>query len=133
MKYLLDTNICIYLIKGRDEKLLKKFVKHSPVDFAVSSITVSELWYGVKKSKKQKVNEAALTSFLQPFEIINFDEDSAKVYGSIRTKLESDGKPIGSMDLLIASIALANELVLLTNNEREFKRVPKLKIENWVL
>lgn len=133
MKYLLDTNICIYLIKGRDEKLLKKFVKHSPVDFAVSSITVSELWYGVNKSKKQKVNEVALTSFLQPFEIINFDEDSAKVYGSIRTKLESNGNPIGSMDLLIASIALANQLVLLTNNEKEFKRVPKLKIDNWVL
>lgn len=132
MKYLLDTNICIYLIKGNDEKLIKKFIKRSPIDFAISSITLSELWYGVYKSKKQKENKAALTSFLQPFEVIYFDDKAAEIYGLIRSKLESDGNLIGSMDLLIAAIALANNLILLTNNEREFKRVPKLKVENWV-
>lgn len=132
MKYLLDTNICIYLIKGNDEKLIKKFIKRSPIDFAISSITLSELWYGVYKSRKQKENKAALTSFLQPFEVIYFDDKAAEIYGLIRTKLESDGNLIGSMDLLIAAIALANNLILLTNNEREFKRVPKLKVENWV-
>lgn len=132
MKYLLDTNICIYLIKGNDEKLIKKFIKRSPFDFAISSITLSELWYGVFKSKKQKENKAALTSFLQPFEVIYFDDKAAEIYGLIRSKLESDGNLIGSMDLLIAAIALANNLILLTNNEREFKRVPKLKVENWV-
>lgn len=132
MKYLLDTNICIYLIKGKDQKLLKKFIKHSPLDFAISSITVAELWYGVYKSTKQKENKSALLSFLQPFEVIDFKEQSAEIYGLLRAKLETDGNLIGSMDLLIASIALANNLVLLTNNEKEFKRVPKLKIENWI-
>lgn len=131
MKYLLDTNICIYLIKGNDEKLIKKFVKHSPIDFAISSITVSELWYGCYKSIKKEENITALTEFLQPFEIINFDEHAAETYGSIRNQLEKNGTIIGAMDMLIASIALSNNLILLTNNEKEFNRVPKLKIENW--
>ncbi len=132
MKYLLDTNICIYLIKGKDDKLLKKFIKHSPLDFAISSITISELWYGVFKSSKQKENQLALTNFLMPFETINFNEKTAEIYGLIRSDLERKGNIIGSMDMLIAAIALENNLVLLTNNEKEFKRIPKLKIENWV-
>lgn len=132
MKYLLDTNICIYLIKKKDKKLLNKFMRHSPIDFAISSVTVSELWYGVHKSAKQNENKEALLQFLQPFEIIDFNEEAAKSYGLIRAALENNGKIIGSMDLLIAAVALANNLVLLTNNEKEFQRVPKLKIENWV-
>ena len=132
MKYLLDTNICIYLIKQVDKRLLNKFLKHSPVDFAISSITVFELWYGVHKSAKQKENREALEQFLQPFEVLDYTEEAAQIYGQIRTKLENTDKIIGAMDLLIASVALANHLILLTNNEKEFKRVPKLKIENWV-
>lgn len=132
MKYLLDTNICIYLIKQNDKKLIKKFNHYSPLNIGISSITVAELWYGVEKSKKQKENSSALNEFLHPFEIINFNSDSALIYGKIRSELEKLGKLIGSMDLLIASIALAENFVLVTNNEKEFKRVSKLKVENWV-
>ncbi len=132
MKYLLDTNICIYLIKQNDKKLIKKFNRHSPLDIGISSITVAELWYGVDKSKKQKENRSALNEFLQPFEIVNFNSESALVYGKIRYELENSGLIIGSMDMLIASIALYNNLVIVTNNQKEFKRVSKLKVENWV-
>lgn len=131
MKYLLDTNICIYLIKNKSEKLLQKFSKTKPESVALSSITVSELWYGVYKSKKFEENEMALRKFLLPFTIINFDKESAELYGNLRSELEGKGRPIGAMDMLIAAIALANNLILVTNNEKEFTRIKKLKIENW--
>lgn len=132
MKYLLDTNICIYLIKNKSERLLKKFTRINPESVALTAITVSELWYGVFKSKKQKENEAALREFLLPFTVINFDEKSAEVYGNLRNDLQKRGRPIGAMDMLIAATALANDLILATNNEKKFTRVKKLKIENWI-
>ncbi len=131
MKYLLDTNSCIYLIKNKPKKLLKKFTSIKPKDVAISSITVSELWYGVFKSTKQKENEMALREFLLPFTTISFDDKSAEIYGVIRSELEKKGKTIGAMDMLIGSISLAHDLTLVTNNEKEFKRIKKLKVENW--
>ncbi len=92
MRYLLDTNICIYLIKNKPEKLLKKFSRIKPELVAISSITESELWYGVFKSEKKKENEIALREFLQPFASLQFDEKSAEIYGIIRSELEKAGK-----------------------------------------
>jgi len=132
VKYLLDTNICIYIIKKKPEKVLKLFSKLKPGDVAISAITVAELFYGVAKSSKPNENTIALHEFLQPLVILDFNPEDSKVYGRIRAELEAGGKIIGAMDILIASMALSRELVLITNNEKEFKRIKNLKIENWV-
>ncbi len=131
MKYLLDTNICIYIIKQKPKKVIEKFIDHKPGDIFISSITVSELNYGVEKSSKAVENMVALKEFLQPLVVIDYDENDASIYGSIRTDLERRGSPIGAMDLLIASQAVSRDLVLVTNNEKEFKRIKNLSIENW--
>jgi len=132
MKYLLDTNICIYIIKKKPVQVLKRFSKLKPGDVAVSSITIAELYYGVAKSSKPNENTIALQEFLQPMEKLDFDTEDSIVYGRIRTSLESKGKMIGAMDSLIASIALNRDLILVTNNEKEFNRIENLRIENWV-
>ena len=132
MKYLLDTNICIYIIKKAPEQVLKRFVKLKPGSLVISNISVAELYYGVSKSSFPNENTIALEEFLQPLHILDFTKEDAIVYGKIRAKLESIGKIIGAMDLLIASQALNNHLILVTNNEKEFLRVENLKIENWV-
>lgn len=132
MKYCLDTNICIYIIKKKPEEVLKRFSKLKPGDVAISAVSVAELYYGVAKSSKPNENTIALQEFLQPLVILDFTHEDSIVYGRIRTDLESKGKMIGSMDLLIAAIALSRGLVLVTNNEKEFSRVKNLKLENWV-
>lgn len=132
MKYMLDTNICIYLIKRKPSQVLKKFQAHVLGDICVSSITVAELQYGVEKSQHPKQNQAALDLFLTPLEIVDFDSSAAQNYGQIRANLERLGTPIGAYDLLIAGHAQSLELTLVTNNTREFTRVPKLSVENWV-
>lgn len=131
MKYLLDTNICIYLINERPKKVLDHFKRHQIRDIGISSITASELAFGVAKSGSIK-NRVALEQFLLPLEIADYDAAAAMVYGDIRASLESEGKPIGPFDMLIAAHALSLRVVLVTNNEKEFKRVRKLKVENWV-
>ncbi|HSW55202.1 MAG TPA: type II toxin-antitoxin system VapC family toxin [Ignavibacteriaceae bacterium] len=132
MKYLLDTNICIYIIKKKPEKALNRFSKLKPGDVAVSTITTAELYYGVAKSSKPNQNTIALQEFLQPLIILDFTSDDSIAYGRIRSELEVEGKLIGAMDLLIASIAFSRGLILVTNNEKEFSRVKDLKVENWV-
>ena len=131
MKYLLDTNICIYLINERPAGVLAKFKRHRIGDVGVSSVTVSELAYGVAKSGSAR-NRAALDAFLTPLTVIEYDTEAAFVYGELRSALERKGTPIGPLDLLIAAHALSRQLVLVTNNEKEFRRVGKLKVENWV-
>ncbi|MBL8520641.1 MAG: type II toxin-antitoxin system VapC family toxin [Betaproteobacteria bacterium] len=131
MKYLLDTNICIYLINERPAGVLTRFKRHQVSDFGVSSITVSELAYGVAKSGSAR-NRAALEAFLMPLTTIDYDTDAAIAYGDLRAALERKGTPIGLLDLLIAAHALSRQLVLVTNNEKEFRRVGKLKVENWL-
>jgi len=131
MKYLLDTNICIYIIKKQPVSVIHRLTQTSIDDIAISVITYSELEYGVSKSQHQTRNKIALMQFLAPFTILPFNELAAENYGEIRADLENKGKPIGNMDLLIAAHALAADLVLVTNNQNEFDRIPGLKIENW--
>ena len=132
MNCLLDTNICIYLIKKKPLKVLKKLSEYAVSDIGISSITVAELLYGVEKSSLQERNRDALNGFLAPFEIMPFDDLAAEVYGRIRAGLERKGTPIGSMDMLIAAHALSLGVTLVTNNTKEFKRVPHLQVANWV-
>jgi len=132
MKYLLDTNICIYIIKKKPEEVIKRFLKMKPDSIAISSITVSELYYGVAKSSKPNENTIALEQFILPLTVINYNKEDSIAYGKLRAKLEQKGKLIGAMDMLIAAQALSRDLILVTNNEREFKKVEGLSVENWV-
>ncbi len=132
MKVLLDTNICIYLIKQKPAEVLQKFVTYNVGDVGVSSITVAELQYGAQKSQRPADNEHALEQFVAPLMVLDFDYEAAKTYGRIRAVLERQGTPIGALDMLIAAHALSLDVTLVTNNEREFARVPGLTIDNWV-
>jgi len=132
MKYMLDTNICIYLIKKQPPQVIDKFAALSFGDVGVSSITVAELQYGVQKSKYSGQNQQALEQFLVPLIIADFDYNAAVAYGVIRAALERQGTPIGSLDTLIAAHALSQDVTLVTNNVREFSRVPDLKLVDWV-
>lgn len=132
MKYLLDTNICIYIIKKKPESVIKRFEKLKSGSVAISTITLSELYYGVAKSSKPDENMIALLEFISPLEVLEFTNVDALIYGKIRNSLEKKGSPIGAMDLLIASIAKGRDLILVTNNTKEFSRIPDLKIDNWV-
>jgi tRNA(fMet)-specific endonuclease VapC len=132
MKYLLDTNICIYLIKHDPPSVRKHFQRLVPGDVGISSITLAELEYGAAKSRHPEKNREALAQFVLPLEVLPFDAEAALTYGQIRADLEVRGAPIGSMDLLIAAHALALDVALVTNNLREFRRVRKLQMENWV-
>lgn len=131
MKYMLDTNICIYTIKRKPTHVLERFKQTEISEIAISSITLSELFYGVSKSSKPKKNFMALTQFVAPLEILPYSGEAAQYYGELRARLEKQGTPIGSLDMLIAAHALSVSSILVTNNEKEFKRVPVLKIENW--
>ena len=129
---LLDTNTCIYYLNKASDKLVAQFKKFSPADIKLSSIAVAELFFGAEKSKARKKNWAVIEQFVSTFEIIPFDEASGKIYATIRASLEKSGTPIGPMDLLIASISLANNFILVTNNTGEFKRVKNLNVETWL-
>ncbi len=131
MKYMLDTNICIYLIKQKPPKVLKHFKSHTIGDIGISSITLAELRYGVAKSQHVEKNQQALDEFILPLEIEDFNEKAAEEYGTVRTDLEKAGKPIGSMDMLIGAHALAIGATLVTNNTKEFKQVKNLKVVDW--
>ena len=131
MKYMVDTNICIYVIKEKPESVIRKFLKNNPEEMCISSITYAELLYGVEKSKAIQKNRIALSLFLSPIKILEFNDYAAQEYGQIRADLEQKGMPIGSMDMLIAGHAKAEDLILVTNNTKEFQRVAGLKLENW--
>lgn len=131
MKFMLDTNICIYLIKKKSPKILRHLQKTRISDICISSITLSELEYGVAKSAHRNQNKIALTEFMAPIEIMPYDDLVAPEYGIIRAVLEQKGQTIGPLDMLIAAHALALNVTLVSNNVREFKRIPKLKVENW--
>jgi len=129
---MLDTNICIGLIKQRPEKISARLSDLDVDDVAISSIVAAELWYGVALSQKKKQNEAALGDFLDLVKILDWPSGACPVYGRIRAHLKKKGSPIGAMDLLIASHAAFLKAVLVTENTREFDRVPGLKVENWL-
>ena len=132
MKFLLDTNICIYIIKQKSPEVLQKFNEYQVGDLGISSITVAELEFGVQKSQFPLKNQQALSQFLLPLQIEDFDATAAIAYGKVRAFLEQQGTPIGSLDTFIAAHALSLQVTLITNNIKEFNRVPDLKLENWV-
>ena len=132
MKFLLDTNICIYIIRQKPVEVLNKFKAYDVGDIAISSITVAELEFEVQKSQFPEKNQQALAQFLIPLSVVTFDRPAAIVYGKIRSDLEKQGIPIGSLDILIAAHALSLQITLVTNNIKEFNRVPNLKLENWI-
>ena len=132
MKFMLDTNICIYIIKQKPPDVIERFYQTEISQIGISSITLSELLYGVSKSSKPEQNQIALTQFIAPLDILSYGDEAAKYYGDLRADLEKQGRPIGSLDMLIAAHALSTNCVLVTNNEKEFIRVPNLKIDNWV-
>ena len=131
MKYMLDTNICIYTIKHKPPEVIKAFLCHEPDDMCISSITYGELMHGVEKSQAVERNRAAITLFLSAISILPFDSDAAEKYGAVRADLERKVTPIGPMDMLIAGHARSRGLILVTNNTREFFRVNELEVEDW--
>lgn len=131
VRYLLDTNICIYVINARPPAVLARFVAHEIDGLGISAITASELYWGVCKSGSVR-NQTALEKFLSPLTILDYDHAAARRYGELRTYLDKQGTPIGPLDQQIAAHALALGVTLVTNNTREFERVPGLVVENWV-
>jgi tRNA(fMet)-specific endonuclease VapC len=131
-KYLLDTDTCIYIIKKHPPEVVKKVIKISDDGICISSVSISELEYGIQKSQIKSASRDALVRFLVAFEIIDFNSKDAYEYGRIRAYLESKGKIIGPYDLQIAAQAISRKMILVTNNTREFSRIPELEIENWV-
>ena len=131
-RYLLDTNICIYVQRQKPGEVLARFQKLKPGDAAISVITWGELLYGAEKSQQRKRALQLLEEFKTFVPVLPMPENAGKTYGTIRASLESTGKPIGSNDLWIAAHAKAAALTIITNNEREFQRVAGLKVQNWV-
>ena len=132
MKYMLDTNICIYIIKKNPIQVLEKFSTVNKNDMCISSITLAELKFGVRKSNNPAKNKLTLMLFLAGIKILPFDDAAATEYGDIRATLERRGTPIGANDLFIAAHAKSMRLTLVTNNIKEFERVDGLQIENWI-
>ena len=130
--YLLDTNICIYLIKQKHKYLQQRIESEDPYKIAVSAITVAELEYGIAKSLYPEKNREALLGFLSSFEIIPFTELDCETFGFLRAYLNKQGTLIGPYDLQIAAQCLSRDLSLVTNNVKEFKKVPNLHFENWI-
>jgi tRNA(fMet)-specific endonuclease VapC len=131
MEFMLDTNICIYIIKNKPLRVINRLKKIEDSNVGISAITLSELLYGVSKSSRPAQNLMALAQFTAPLEILPYDDEAAHHYGTLRSHLEKIGKPIGSLDMLIAAHALSQSCTLVTNNEKEFCRIPNLKIDNW--
>ena len=131
MRYMLDTNTCIYIIKKNPIQVIRRLQEAEISDVGISAITLSELEYGAEKSQQRAQNKIALTAFTAPLEIAPYDGLAAQVYGSIRSLLESQGQPIGPLDTLIAAHALSLNCTLVTNNVREFGRIPGFRVENW--
>jgi tRNA(fMet)-specific endonuclease VapC len=133
--YLLDTNICIYLMsnkKGFSDAVRERFRMFNSKDICISSITSAELYYGAAKSMVPDASKQKVDIFLTPFEIIGFGEDDSVEYGKLKGTLEQKGTPIGILDNMIAAQALVRGFTLVTNNTRKFERIPHLKLENWV-
>lgn len=130
MRYLLDTNICVYALKRR-EVVIDRLQALSPDDIAISVITLAELWFGARKSVRPESTRRSVDAFLRPFEVVPFDRGAAEAYARLRLELERAGRPIGERDLQIASTAVARRLTVVTHNISEFGRVAGLAVEDW--
>jgi tRNA(fMet)-specific endonuclease VapC len=130
MRYVLDTNTCIYALKLQS-RVVERMRRHLPDEIAITTVTLAELWFGAQKSARRLAVRREVDAFLEPFKVLPFDREAAESYARIRFDLERVGRPIGERDLLIASIALAQDLTVVTHNLGEFNRVPALKVEDW--
>jgi len=131
MKYLLDTNICIYIINNKPTQIRQYFERCSPGDIGISSITLAELQYGVEKSTQRDKNQQALTQFILPLEVLPFDHMAAIAYGFLRAMLEKKGKLLGALDMQIAAHALSSRSILVTNDRRFFRGLEEVRVEEW--
>lgn len=131
MRYFLDTNICIYYLKGMYPNLRDKILSRNPEAIAIPSITKAELLHGAEKSQQRERNMEKINEFLLPFQIEPFADSETPIYASIRSILEKAGNTIGPNDIIIASIVISNHGILVTNNTKEFARVRGLKTEDW--
>lgn len=132
MRYMLDTNICIYAIKNKPKEVIERLKEHEPSEICISSVTYAELIHGVEKSKAVNKNRIALTLLLADIEILSFDANAAESYGEIRAELERKGTPIEPLDMMIAGHAKSLNYTVVTNNTKEFERINGLRLENWV-
>jgi tRNA(fMet)-specific endonuclease VapC len=130
--FLLDTNICIYIVNKHPQNIIQRIETYNPFDIKISVITVAEMEYGVAKSKMREKNRAALMNFISNFEIISFELKDAEIYGIIRAELEQKGKIIGAYDMQLAAQALSRDYIFVINNTKEFNRIKKLRLEKWV-
>jgi tRNA(fMet)-specific endonuclease VapC len=130
--YLLDTNICIYVINKKPKIVVDKIKKHKPHEIKLSAISIAELEYGVAKSSNREKNKNALIHFVSAFDILPFDDTDAEIFGLLRASLEKRGEIVGPYDMQIAAQAIARNLILVTNNTKEFGRIPNIQIENWI-
>lgn len=131
MKYLLDTNTCVRYLNQRSEPIIQKLAELDPEDIVLCSVVKAELFYGAQRSVHRDQTLATQREFLKQFVSLPFDDHAADLYGQIRARLEAQGTPIGPNDLMIAAIALAHQLTLVTHNTREFGRITGLNIEDW--
>jgi len=131
IKYMLDTNICIYMMNKRSSNVIEQIKRHMNDGLCISSITLSELEYGAAKSASYERNIVAIQKILSLFSVLPYDEAAASCYGNIRTQLERKGQTIGPLDMLIGAHAKSRELILVTNNVREFKRIEELVVVDW--
>ncbi len=130
--HLLDTNACVQLLRNPSaSNVAQRFAKTPPGRVALCSVVKAELFYGVERSSNPEQGYDRLEHFFESFDSLMFDDRAAVEYGVLRRQLESQGQPIGPNDLLIAAISLANDLILVTHNTREFSRVPNLRLEDW--
>jgi tRNA(fMet)-specific endonuclease VapC len=133
MRFMLDTDSCIALIKRKGAKMLGRITSLAPGEVGLSAVSLAELRFGVAKSAQKETNARALDAFLLPLEIVDFDETTAGVYGEVRAALEKAGTPIGPLDTQIGAHALSLGAVLVTHNVREFRRIPGLAVEDWLV
>ena len=131
IRYMLDTDICSYIIRERPLKVFEHFEALKMDQICISAVTYAELIYGVEHSSSKKINRSIVNQFVKHLSIIDWNKKAAEHYGNIRAILQADGNIIGAMDMMIAAHARSRKMVLVTNNEKHFKRVPKLQVENW--
>jgi tRNA(fMet)-specific endonuclease VapC len=131
LRYMLDTDISSYIMKGSEPSVMKRLVSVSVGDVCISAISKAELMYGVEISPRQAQDRARLDVFLRHVAVLDYPQDAASDYAQIRAWLKKRGTMIGANDLLIAAHARCLDLILVTNNTREFRRVPQLNMENW--
>jgi tRNA(fMet)-specific endonuclease VapC len=133
VKYLLDTNVCVFVIRRKSTAIVTRLEQHAAEEIGISAVTLAELRYGADKSERPAQNHAALDAFLVPLMTVEFDADAADFYGKVRAELERRGTPIGPLDTMIAAHAICLGIPLVTNNTAEFSRVPGLQLEDWTL